>query len=73
MCDSVHCGYRKGFIDQLVEQRSGITEVIGSNPVEASELFLDFICNCFSCIVSQNKSDRSKHWNDNSPSERTSV
>ena len=27
---------------------SGIAEVMGSNPVVASEFFLDFICNCLS-------------------------
>ena len=37
-----------GFIAQLVEHRIGIAEVMGSNPVEASELFLGFLCNCLS-------------------------
>ena len=33
---------------QSVEHRTGITEVMGSNPVETSEFFLGFICNCLS-------------------------
>ena len=37
----------RGFIAQLVEHRTGIVEVMGSNPVRASEFFLGFICNCF--------------------------
>ena len=32
---------------KLVEHRSGIAEVMGSNPVKASEFFLGFLCNCF--------------------------
>ena len=38
----------RGFIAQSVEHRTGIAEVMGSNPVEASECFLGFICNCLS-------------------------
>ena len=40
--------FRRGFIAQLVEHHTGIAEVMGSNPVEASELFLGFLCNCLS-------------------------
>ena len=40
--------FRQGFIAQSVEHRTGIAEVMGSNPVGASELFLGFICNCLS-------------------------
>ena len=39
---------RGGFIAQSVEHRTGITEVMGSNPVEASDFFLGFLCNCLS-------------------------
>ena len=38
-------------LHQSVEHRTGITEVMGSNPVGASELFLGFICNCLSCFI----------------------
>ena len=34
---------------QLVEHRTSITEVV--NPTEASELFLGFLSNCFSCFI----------------------
>ena len=37
--------FQWGFIAQLVEHRTGITEVMGSNPIGASEFFLGFICN----------------------------
>ena len=40
--------FQWGFIAQLVEHRTGITEVMGSNPIGASEFFLGFICNCLS-------------------------
>ena len=33
---------------QSVEHRTVITEVMGSNPVGASEFFLGFLCNCLS-------------------------
>ena len=33
---------------QSVEHRTGIAEVMGSNPVGASEYFLGFLCNCLS-------------------------
>ena len=33
------CGLRRGFIAQSVEHRTGIAEVMGSNPIGASELF----------------------------------
>ena len=36
------------FIAQLVEHHTGITEVMGSNPVGASEFFLGLIHNCLS-------------------------
>ena len=39
---------RRGFIAQSVEHRTGIVEVMGSNPVGVSEFFLGFICNCLS-------------------------
>ena len=38
----------RGFIAQLVEHRTGIAEVMSSNPIEASDFFLGFICNCLS-------------------------
>ena len=34
------------FVAQSVEPRTGVAEVMGSNPVGASEFFLGFICNC---------------------------
>ena len=34
--------FQRGFIAQLVEHRTGIAEVMGSNPVEASYFFLGF-------------------------------
>ena len=40
--------FRRGFIAQMVEHRTGIAEVMGSNPVGASDFFLGFICNCLS-------------------------
>ena len=43
--------FQQGFIAQLVEHHNGITEVMGSNPVRASEFFLGFICNCFSYYI----------------------
>ena len=33
---------------QFIEPRTGVAEVMGSNPVGASEFFLGFICNCLS-------------------------
>ena len=36
---------------QLVEHCTGITKVLGLKPTEASELFLGFHCNCFSCFI----------------------
>ena len=38
--------FQWGFIAQLVEHCTGITEVMGSKPIEASEFFLDFLYNC---------------------------
>ena len=35
----------------VVEHHTGIAEVMGSNPVGASEFFLGFICNCLSCFT----------------------
>ena len=43
--------FQWGFIAQLVEHRTGITEVMGSNPIGASEFFLGFICNCLSYYI----------------------
>ena len=40
--------FRRGFIAQSVEHRTGIAEVMGSNPVGVSEFFLGFLCNCLS-------------------------
>ena len=40
--------FPRGFIAQSVERRTGITEVMGSNPIGASEFFLGFICSCLS-------------------------
>ena len=37
--------FQQGFTAQLVEHRTGIAEVMGSNPVGASEFFLGFLCN----------------------------
>ena len=38
-------GFQQGFIAQLVEHCTGIAEVMGANPIGASEFFLGFICN----------------------------
>ena len=43
--------FQQGFIAQSVEHRTGITDVMGSNPVEASEFFLGLLCNCFSVKI----------------------
>ena len=40
---------RRGFIAQSVEHRTGIAEVMGSNPV--GYFFPRFICNCLSCFT----------------------
>ena len=41
--------FLRGFIAQSVDwHRTGIAEIMGPNPVEASEFFLGFICNCLS-------------------------
>ena len=42
---------QQGFIAQLVEHCTGFAEVMGANPVTASEFFLGFICNCLSYII----------------------
>ena len=36
--------FQQGFIAQLLEHRTGIVEVMGSNPVGADNFFLGFIC-----------------------------
>ena len=44
--------FLRGFIAQLVEHHhTSITEVMGLNPIRASEFFLGFICNCLSCYI----------------------
>ena len=43
--------FQQGSIILLVEHRTGIAQVMGSNPVEASESFLDFLCNYFSSFI----------------------
>ena len=43
--------FRQGFIAQLVEHRTGIADVMGLNPVGASEFFLGFICNFLSYFI----------------------
>ena len=43
--------FQQGFVAQSVEHRTGIVEVMGSNPVGASELFLCFICNSLSYFI----------------------
>ena len=43
--------FQRGFIAQLVEHRTGIADVMGSNPVGAWESFLGFICNCLSYYI----------------------
>ena len=40
--------FQRGFIALSVEHRTAIAEVMGSNPVVASEFVLGFICNCLS-------------------------
>ena len=35
-----------GFVAQLVEHRTGVTEVTGSNPVEALNFFRLLLSNC---------------------------
>ena len=42
----VICDLRSEFIAQLVEQRTGIAEVTGSNPVEALIYFRPLYSNC---------------------------
>ena len=44
---NIHC-FQRGFIAQLVEHRTGIAEVMGSNPIEASDFFseLSLLHNC---------------------------
>ena len=41
------------FIAQLVEHRTGIAEVMGSNPVEASAFFLGFVYSSAFKVTSQ--------------------
>ena len=40
-----------GLITQLVEHRTGITEVMGSNHAQAYFFYQAFFGNCFSCVV----------------------
>ena len=42
--------FQRGFITQLVEHRTGIADVMGSNPVRASDFLGGFICNCFKLL-----------------------
>ena len=42
----LYCGTMCGFIAQLVEHRTGIAEVMGSNPVEALIFFRLLLSNC---------------------------
>ena len=54
-CEALKQLQRKPFIAQLVEHQTGITEVMGSNPVaKASDFFLGFLCNCLSCFTTAN-------------------
>ena len=39
--------FHQGFIAQLAEHHTSIVEVMGLNPVGASEFFLSFLYNCF--------------------------
>ena len=43
--------FQQGFIAQLVEHQTSITEVMGSNPVEASKKNSGLSWNCFSCFT----------------------
>ena len=43
--------FQRGFTAQSVEHRTGIAEVMGLNPVGASECFPGFICNCLSYFI----------------------
>ena len=43
--------FRRGFIAQSVEHRTGIAKVVGLNPVGDSEFFLGFICNYLSYLA----------------------
>ena len=43
--------FQRGFIAQLVEHCTGVTEVMGLNSVGVSEFFLNFICNCLSYFI----------------------
>ena len=47
----LNSSFRRGFIAQFVEHCTGIAQVMGSNPVEVSELFLGFLCNWFTCLI----------------------
>ena len=58
--------FQRGFIAQSVEHHTGIAEVLGSNPVGASEFFLGFICNFLSYFTTAKFSFTSKPellWN----------
>ena len=40
-----------GLIAQLVEHCTGTAEVVGSNPVQAKNLFMLSFRNCLSCVL----------------------
>ena len=43
--------FQRGFIAQSVEHCTIFAELMGLNPVGASEVFLGFLCNCLSCLT----------------------
>ena len=43
--------FQRGFKAQLVEHSTSIAELMGSNPIEASDFFLGFVYNCLSCFT----------------------
>ena len=43
--------FRPGFIAQPVENRTGVAEAMGSNPIGASIFYLGFIRNCLSYFI----------------------
>ena len=49
--DSIHDQLPVGLIGQLVEHRTGIAEVMSSNPVQAWIFFRFSFRNCLSCIL----------------------
>ena len=55
--------FQRGFIAQSVEHRTGIAEVMDSNPVEASDFFfLGSLCNCLSCFITARITSRCVHF-----------